>query len=604
MKKLTAILLCILVMVPALALAETLPYAKVYEPDTSFVLATTVAWEADASAGDVAAADVRPGTALVYVDKDLNVTTADGASLGALDEYVKATAGTMIPALYVQDEETAAALKAYLEASGLGDVFVVAACENAALVKDVADLNPVRGMVDFRGITEGDADTLLDIIKTTNGNHAKVALISEELATEDNVHYIQDRLVTVWVETASETKALLQQYTNGANGVLVKDYQAAIDQLAFFKDDAPSLLRPSNIIGHRGMPSVHVENTLLSAIGAYNAGADTIENDIYLSDDREIFILHDGNLGRLFNRPDVTAVEELTLKELKAIPFVSEGETGVQAKNNQPAAKSRYGYIDHLSSQRIPALREYIETFKGADVLHTTEIKSMNPAIVRALRNLVTELDAFDQIFTITFNKVILNEMYASWPELSIGALGMEGYGSEDSYLPAFAKYGEIIEAEGAEKALEMLYAELDRWNATYNPHLSFTYDLAVVGRHRGLTVWPWTYNTPEDFATGYLRGIYGLTTNFSWWATDFIRDIRAEDVTVKAGEALPAPKVVTQRREAVAIDGLELLTVEGSLESAGEALAIYRLKQDLVIDGTSYGSYYLYSNPFTVTVE
>ena len=42
-----------------------------------------------------------------------------------------------------------------------------------------------------------------------------------------------------------------------------------------------------------------------------------------------------------------------------------------------------------------------------------------------------------------------------------------------------------------------MLYAELDRWNATYNPHLSFTYDLAVIGRHRGLTVWPWTYNTP-----------------------------------------------------------------------------------------------------------
>ena len=74
--------------------------------------------------------------------------------------------------------------------------------------------------------------------------------------------------------------------------------------------------------------------------------------------------------------------------------------------------------------------------------------------------------------------------------------------------------------------------------------------------------------------------------------------------MTVKAGEALPAPKVVTQRREAVAIDGLELLTVEGSLESAGEALAIYRLKQDLVIDGTSFGSYYLYSNPFTVTVE
>ena len=29
----------------------------------------------------------------------------------------------------------------------------------------------------------------------------------------------------------------------------------------------------------------------------------------------------------------------------------------------------------------------------------------------------------------------------------------------------------------------------------------------------------------------------------------------------------------------------------------------LYRLEQELVIEGTSYGSYYLYSNPFTVTV-
>ena len=49
--------------------------------------------------------------------------------------------------------------------------------------------------------------------------------------------------------------------------------------------------------------------------------------------------------------------------------------------------------------------------------------------------------------------------------------------------------------------------------------------------------------------------------------------------------------------------DGLEVIVLEGALDSEGEALAIYRLEQELVIEGTSYGSYYLYSNPFTVTV-
>ena len=605
MKKLLALLLCGLLALPALAMADVLPYAKVYEPETSFVLASTIAWAADETAVAAAGQDVRPGTALVYVDKNLRVTTAEGKLIAdSLADYAAATAGTIIPALYIQDEDTAAALKAYLEETGLGDVFVAASYENAALVKEVAQLLHVRGMVDFRGIKDGDRETLVDIIQTTNGSYAKVALISEETATEDNVHFLQGRLITVWVDTPADTKALLTQYTNGANGILVDDYQAAVSALAFFQDDAPSLLRVPNMIGHRGMPSVFVENTTLSAIGAYEAGADAIENDIHLSADREMFITHDESMARLFDRPDIPEISELSMKEILAIPFVNEGANGVQARNNQPAEKSRYGYIKYLSSQRIPTLREYLELFRGSGVLHDTEIKSSNPLIVSALRNLLNELDSFDEVFVITFNKVILEEMYASWPEMSVGALGMEGYGDADSYMPAFAKYSEIIEAQGVEKALELLYGELDKWNATFNPHLAFSYDLAVAGRHRGLTVWPWTYNTPEQFADGYLKGIYGMTTNFAWWATNYIKDIRAEDVAVKAGQEPPAPKAVTQNGQAAAPQGLELIVVEGALDKPGEALAIYRLKQELLVDGASFGNYYLYSNPFTITVE
>lgn len=107
----------------------------------------------------------RPATALVYVDADLRVTDAAGKEIApSLADYISATAGTVIPALYVSDAEAAAALKFYLIESGLGDVFVAASYENAALVKDVADLNPVRGLVDFRGIVEADEDTLDDTL--------------------------------------------------------------------------------------------------------------------------------------------------------------------------------------------------------------------------------------------------------------------------------------------------------------------------------------------------------------------------------------------------------------------------------------------------------
>lgn len=620
MKKLTSLVALVLsIALPVFAVAEEpaatpepvpaeeiLAYTQVYEPETSFVLSSTVAWNADETALEVAGAQARPATALVYVDADLRVTDAAGKEIApSLADYISATAGTVIPALYVSDAEAAAALKFYLIESGLGDVFVAASYENAALVKDVADLNPVRGLVDFRGIVEADEDTLDDIIATTNGSHAKVCLISQEIATEENVQYLQGRCSTVWVATSSDQVSLLTQYTNGANGVLVDDYQAALDTLAFFQDDAPSLLRPSLIVGHRGMPSEYIENTTLSAIGAYAAGADAIENDIHLTADRKIIINHDESLARLFNRPDVENLNILTLEEILSIPFVNDTEKGVQAANNQNASKSRYGYIRYLPSQRMPTLREFFELFKDSGVVHDTEIKTNDPAIVVALRTLVNEYDNFGELFTISFNVNILEEMYNTWPEMSVGALGMEGYAKEGSNLPMYQPYGDLIESGEAtvEECVAMLYAELDKWNATYNPSSGFSYDVISAGRHRGLTVWPWTYNSAEGFAEAYLNGIYGLTTNFSYWASDFIVDLDAEDVDLTVGEPLPAPVVTTQNGQQVSVEGLEAIALEGSLDEEGQALMIYRLKQELVIDGVSYGSYYLYSNPFTVTV-
>ena len=125
----------------------------------------------------------------------------------------------------------------------------------------------------------------------------------------------------------------------------------------------------------------------------------------------------------------------------------------------------------------------------------------------------------------------------------------------------------------------DRLYAELDKWNATYNPSSGFSYDVVSAGRHRGLTVWPWTYNDAAAFAEAYLNGIYGLTTNFAWWTSDFIVDIDASDATIDVGGELPAPTVTTQNGELVTVDGLEAIVVSGALDSEGEALVIYRLK-------------------------
>ncbi len=583
--------------------ADPMLYSKVYEPDTSWPLSATIAWRADGRALEVTGETVRPATVFVWLDADLKVYDRDGGLISEdLESFAAATAPVMIPAFYIREAETAAALKAYLNKGILQDCFVVSDPAHKDLVKDVADIVHVRGMLDYTALTDPDREALLEMVSSVNGAHGKVILLASEAATRENVKLLQSLASTVWVRSGTDIKTLLTHYTNGVNGVLTDDYAAAVGAEELFRDDAPSLLRVPLIIGHRGIPSMYAENTLASARGAYEAGADCIENDIQLSADGEIFILHDDSPARLLGITDVDLAEKLTLAELKAHPFLWDDPSyGVNKYNNQPAAFSRYGELLGRDEEcTVPTLREYIEVFKGTGVIHDTEIKSYNPEIIGAYKALVDSYDAWDQFFTITFNTVILDKIYAEYPEISIGALGMEGV---DYYpgMPAFKNYGLIASRQSVEKALQMLCGELDKWNATYNPNLSYSYNVVRAGRHRGLTVWPWTYNDTGAFADGYLEGMYGMTTNWAWWASDYIVEIPSGDLTVSGTDEIPAPFGITRTGEALPLPEACLITLEGSPEE-GEALMIWRHKAIMNVDGENWGHYYLYSNPFTVT--
>ena len=175
-----------------------------------------------------------------------------------------------------------------------------------------------------------------------------------------------------------------------------------------------------------------MENTLDSARGAFEEGVDSVENDIQLSADGEVFILHDDTTERLLNfirrdeEGEIYPAEHFTLKQLQAQPF--DWESIINWNEVLPVESSRYGTLygqEEQKTYRIPTLREYIEAFKGTGLVHDTEIKSYNPAIIPAYKALVDDYDAWVQFFTITFNTQILDAIYSDYPQISIGALNL-----------------------------------------------------------------------------------------------------------------------------------------------------------------------------------
>ncbi len=579
------------------------PYAEVYEPITSWPMAATVAWKADDTALQTAEKEVRPATAFVWLDSDLKVYDRDGGIISEdIDSYVNATAGRVIPAFYIKDKDTAEALKEWLSSSGLLDCFVVSAPENRNLVKDVADLLHVRGMLDFTMVRNPDKKAIANMIACVNSSHGKVVLLSSEAASRETIHKMQSLSATVWAEAPGDLRTLMTLYTNGVNGVVTDDYETAISAVEFFQDDAPSLLRVPQIIGHRGDPSSFPENTLDSAIGAYREGVDSVENDIQLSSDGELFIYHDNSANRFLGitktdeKGDMISPEKLTLAEIQSRPFRWSDIIGY---NEVSADSSRFGSLHGQSEAKdysVPTFREFLQSFKETEMVHDTEIKSSNPAIVPVLKAIVDEYEAWDQVFTITLNESILDTIYNEYPEISIGALG-DGKWTEIKY----ADFDAITANEGAEAALKALYDTIDQWNATYNPgYEGYGEAMVKAGRHRGLTVWPWTYKADADFARDYLNAVTGMTTDYPWVASDYITEIRSEDVSSSSVKDIPKPAGVTRDGEVVTLEDAEPVSLEKL--SATETLMLWRFRADLDVNGKSYGNYYLYSNPFVFT--
>ncbi len=516
-----------------------------------------------------------PSVAMLYVNSALRVTSPDGKDeLCSLTEALEQTGKSVIPAFYISDSATVSALCAELKKLDLKDVIFVAS-DASLLGRARSTYTASQGVLDCTGVTVSSTSELYALREKANSARARVIMLSDTTATRDNVEYLQRLFMTVWSVPENNTSAYLSAITSGANGIIVAD-RAAYDSMLTKYFEKNTLTRLVNVIGHRGLPSLSQENTIASSVLAYEKGATMIENDIYLSRDGVIVVMHDSTVDRTTN--GTGKVESFTYEQLKKL----------SVNVNASAA-----------AEPIPTLEDYFKEFKGKDVQLVVEIKKdASAAIVPELAKLIAQYDIADQVNVITFSDTFVGSMRAQLPGISTGFL-------TSSITPSESAVSETLES---------ILDKVGPLATTYNP----SFASGALGpklmhslSERGLTVWPWTVNGQADFDKYLLIGTNGITTNFSQYVTNYTRriDAPADEVTVGADGAEFKITRLTYGRVATEITNAQLVVVEDggtgvsytggrlSVSGSGEATVYFRL----ACRTTSGTTYYLCTEPVLV---
>lgn len=496
-----------------------------------------------------------PADVVLRVDESLNLP--DGTPLSQAYSEISEAA---VPVFYVSEESAAESLVQFIGDFQIKDG-ILASDSPEILASLRESCVSLQGLLDFRSQNEYTLSQIRDI---TNTSDAKIVLLDASQTTRENVRHLQERLLTVWCEAETDEE-LYGAATSGCDGIYTQEPATAYDILSTFAEG--TLLRMPMVVGHRGMYN-EKQNTLAAAHEAYKAGADAIECDIYLTADDQIVIMHDAQMDS--TTTGTGNVEEMTLSEIQQYE-VDAGGGG----ENRP----------------IPSLEDFFREFKGKEVMHFVEIKSSDPAIVSALKDLIAEYGVSDQVIVISFLKDQLALVREQIPGISVGYL----VNSAQEY--------------DAEQCLRTL-API---NATLNPSYEFVTNEQVQElAARGITVWPWTYPNDASFDAAYMTGINGITTDYADRTSECVVSLETEDFVISATDAgaqkLTAT-VVTQNGEKYEVE-CEYLQISGSMTLlqtgdgryyAGHGSGVVVLQYTYESDHVSYT---LYSEPITITSE
>ena len=218
-------------------------------------------------------------------------------------------------------------------------------------------------------------------------------------------------------------------------------------------------------IGHRGACGYEPENTLRSFRKALELDVDMIELDVHRCRSGDLVIIHDNRVDRTTNGRGY--VSEMELEELRS--------------------------LDAGKGEKIPILREVLDMI-GGRVAVNIELKGEGTAkpVFDMIEHYVREQNwSYDDFMVSSFNHYELLEFVEMNSSVRIGAL-MEG-------IPlGYAEFAERLRANAVSTSLEFVNRD-------------FIDDI----HKRGMKVFVYTVNEPEDIERMRSLGVDGVFTNY-----------------------------------------------------------------------------------------
>jgi glycerophosphoryl diester phosphodiesterase len=219
------------------------------------------------------------------------------------------------------------------------------------------------------------------------------------------------------------------------------------------------------VIGHRGARGHLAENTLPSIAKALELGVDGIEIDVFRCASEELVVFHDQTLEKLTNATGY--IEQLDLDSIRN--------------------------IEVLNGFTIPTLEEVLNLINGRAMLNI-ELKGSQTAILTDQM-----LQTFFEKETWSAEKILISSF--DWEELKlfyeVNQKVPIAILTEDDPLDALP-----IAKELNAVAINPNYKSLNKENLTKI-------------HKKGLKIYPWTVNQPEEISALLALGVDGIITDF-----------------------------------------------------------------------------------------